>query len=50
VFGGTAQLVATWLIRVTHNPLAPAGYVAACVIASLVALSMLRETANRSID
>ncbi|NKJ47153.1 MFS transporter [Burkholderia sp. SG-MS1] len=50
VFGGTAQLVATWLIRVTGSKLAPAGYVAACVVVSLVAVSMLRETANESID
>ncbi|CAB3788930.1 MFS transporter [Paraburkholderia fynbosensis] len=50
VFGGTAQLVATWLIRVTGSKLAPAGYVAACVAVSLVAVSMLRETANESID
>lgn len=50
VFGGTAQLVATWLIRVTGSKLAPAGYVAACVVVSLIAVSMLRETANESID
>lgn len=46
IFGGTAQLVATWLIRVTGNPLAPAGYVATCVLISLVAISLLRETAR----
>jgi MHS family proline/betaine transporter-like MFS transporter len=50
VFGGTAQLVATWLIRATGSKLAPAGYVAACVVVSLIAVSMLRETANESID
>jgi hypothetical protein len=26
VFGGTAQLVVTWLIRVTGDPLSPAWY------------------------
>jgi MFS transporter, MHS family, proline/betaine transporter len=50
VFGGTAQLAATWLIRLTANKLAPAAYVAACLIASLVAVSMLRETADRPAD
>jgi MHS family proline/betaine transporter-like MFS transporter len=50
VFGGTAQLVATWLIRLTGSKLAPAGYVAACVVVSLIAVSMLRETANEAID
>ncbi|WP_323120478.1 MFS transporter [Burkholderia alba] len=50
LFGGTAQLVATWLVRVTGSKLAPAGYVAACVIVSLVAVSMLRETAGEAID
>ncbi len=46
IFGGTAQLVATWLVRVTGNKLAPAGYVAVCVVLSLVAVSMLRDTAK----
>jgi MHS family proline/betaine transporter-like MFS transporter len=50
VFGGTSQLVATWLIRLTGSRLAPAGYVAACVIVSLVAVSLLRETAERDVD
>ena len=50
VFGGTSQLVATWLIRVTGSRLAPAGYVAACVIVSLVAVTLLRETADREVD
>ncbi|MBU9172026.1 MFS transporter [Burkholderia gladioli] len=46
IFGGTAQLVATWLVRVTGNRLAPAWYVAVCVLLSLVAVSLLRETAK----
>ncbi|WP_414448923.1 MFS transporter [Burkholderia sp. 22PA0099] len=48
IFGGTAQLVATWLVRVTGNKLAPAAYVAVCVVLSLVAVSMLRDTAKRA--
>lgn len=31
-------------------PIAPAGYVAACVVLSLVAVAMLRETARESMD
>jgi MFS transporter, MHS family, proline/betaine transporter len=49
VFGGTAQLIATWLIRVTGNKRAPAAYVA-CVIVSLVAVSLLRETAEQPVE
>ncbi len=50
VFGGTAQLVATRLIRLPGSKRAPAGYVEACVLVSLIAVSMLRETANKAID
>jgi MHS family proline/betaine transporter-like MFS transporter len=50
VFGGTAQLVATWLIKLTGSKLAPAAYVAGCVIVSLIAVSMLKETADKPID
>jgi MHS family proline/betaine transporter-like MFS transporter len=50
VFGGTAQLVATWLVRQTGSKLAPAGYVATCVVVSMIAVSMLRETAKKPID
>ena len=49
IFGGTAQLIATWLVKTTGSKLAPAGYVAACVL-SLIAVAMLRETARDSID
>ncbi|WP_436968176.1 MFS transporter [Burkholderia multivorans] len=50
LFGGTAQLIATWLVKVTGSKLAPAGYVAACVVLSLIAVAMLRETAHESMD
>lgn len=50
IFGGTAQLVATWLVKTTGSKLAPAGYVAACVVLSLIAVAMLRETARESMD
>jgi MHS family citrate/tricarballylate:H+ symporter-like MFS transporter len=45
IFGGTTQFVIDGLIRVTHNPLAPAWYwMAAMVIGTVAALTM-RETA-----
>ena len=50
IFGGTAQLIATWLVKTTGSKLAPAGYVDACVVLSLIAVAMLRETARESLD
>jgi MFS family permease len=44
VFGGTTQFVVTWLLAVTHNPLAPAWYVAGMSAVSVVAMVMLPET------
>jgi len=43
-FGGTAQLVATWLIHATGNALAPAWYMLFATAVGLVAMSMMRET------
>ncbi|MDN4576157.1 MFS transporter [Pandoraea cepalis] len=50
VFGGTAQLVAGWLIRATGNMMAPAWYMIVCVIISLIAVSMFEETGNKVLD
>jgi len=50
VFGGTAQLVVAWLIRVTGNTMAPAWYMIGCVIISLIAVSLLEETGHRKLD
>ena len=44
-FGGTAQLVVTWLIHVTGNALAPAWYLLLATAVGLVAMAMMRETA-----
>jgi len=44
-FGGTAQLVVTWLIHATGNPLAPAWYMLLATFVGLVAMAMLGETA-----
>ena len=44
-FGGTAQLVVTWLLHVTGDPLAPAWYLLLAAIVGLVAMSLMPETA-----
>jgi len=49
-FGGTAQLVAAWLIRATGSKMAPAWYMIGCVAVSLIAVSMFEETGNKALD
>ena len=44
-FGGTAQLVVTWLLHVSGNPLAPAWYLLLAVSVALIAMASMRETA-----
>src|SRR6201991_95993 len=44
-FGGTAQLVVTWLIHATGNPLAPAWYLLFAGTVGLFAMTLMRETA-----
>jgi MFS family permease len=44
-FGGTAQLVVTWLLHVSGDPLAPAWYLLLAAIVGLVAMSLMPETA-----
>jgi MFS transporter, MHS family, citrate/tricarballylate:H+ symporter len=44
-FGGTAQLIVTWLIHTTGNALAPAWYMLFAGTVGLVAMAMMRETA-----
>jgi MFS family permease len=46
-FGGTAQLVVTWLIHVTGNALAPAWYLLFATAVGLAAMVLMRETAPR---
>jgi MFS family permease len=45
VFGGTTQLVITWLIHATGNPLAPAWYLVAATAISVVAMYLMAESA-----
>jgi len=49
VFGGTAQLVAAWLINATGNKMAPAWYMIACVLISLIAISLFEETGDKEL-
>lgn len=48
VFGGTTQLVVTWLLAATGNPVSPAWYIVATSAISLVAMALLPET--RDVD
>ncbi|AGB24833.1 sugar phosphate permease [Mycobacterium sp. JS623] len=47
VFGGTAPYVATWLVAHTGNDIAPAYYVIAAAVISLLTVLTMRETAGR---
>jgi MFS family permease len=44
-FGGTAQLVVTWLLHVSGNPLAPSWYLLLAATIGLIAMSLMPETA-----
>ena len=43
IFGGLAPLIATWLIAVTHDPLAPSYYLIVTAILSLMALIVIQR-------
>ncbi|MBR1217926.1 MFS transporter [Bradyrhizobium sp. U87765 SZCCT0131] len=44
LFGGTAQLVVTWLIHVTGDALAPAWYLLVTGVIGLIAMALMEET------
>ncbi len=44
-FGGTAQLIVTWLIHATGSALAPAWYMLFATAVGLVAMTVMRESA-----
>ncbi|MDR3095884.1 MAG: MFS transporter [Paraburkholderia sp.] len=46
LFGGFAPFVATWLIDVTGDALAPTWYISACAAASLIAVRLSTESAH----
>jgi len=47
VFGGSTQVVITWMMHVTGNPMAPAWYIMATGAVGLVARVLMPETAFR---
>ena len=50
VFGGTAPFIATWLIHMTGNKMAPAWYLLAAAAVALVAMLASRETAYKALQ
>ncbi|WP_440974957.1 MFS transporter [Pseudomonas fragi] len=50
VFGGTAPFIATWLIQMTGNKMAPAWYLLAAAAVALVAMLASRETAHKALQ
>lgn len=49
-FGGFSPFIASWLVAQTHNPLAPAWYVAAACAVSLVPVIWLRDRTGEVLD
>ncbi|WP_211461349.1 MFS transporter [Collimonas silvisoli] len=50
LFGGFAQFIVTWLLKVSGDPLSPSWYVIGCGIVSLLALRAIPEYAGRDLD
>ena len=48
--GGTAPFIATWLIHMTGNKMAPAWYLLAAAAVALVAMLASRETAHKALQ
>ena len=42
IFGGFAPFIASWLVAVTHSPLAPSFYLIATSLVSLLVLAIIR--------
>jgi hypothetical protein len=43
IFGGSAQIIFTWLIHATGNPMAPVWWVVVTNVVTLAAIVALRE-------
>jgi len=50
LFGGFGQFIVTWLIAISGNPFAPAFYVIACCVATLIALRFTPETSGTKLS
>lgn len=49
LFGGTAPMVATWLITTTGNKLAPGFYLMAAAVVSAIAIVVAKETSRQAL-
>lgn len=49
IFGGFGQFIVTWLIQATGSPIAPAYYVMACALATVIALFTLPEMKGKTL-
>lgn len=50
VFGGSTQVVLTWLIKATGDPVSPAYYLIFANVISVLAISLLQESKGRALD
>lgn len=50
LFGGTTQFMVTWLIAATGNPAAPALYVVAASVVTLLGILAVRETGDKPLE
>ena len=50
VFGGSTQVVLTWLIKITGDPLSPAYYLMLANAISVAAMCLLEESRGRPLD
>lgn len=50
IFGGFGQFIVTWLIKATGSPIAPAYYVMACALATVLALRAIPEMKGKVLD
>jgi MFS transporter, MHS family, proline/betaine transporter len=50
IFGGFGQFIVTWLISATGSPIAPAYYVMACALATIVALRSIPEMKGQALS
>lgn len=49
LFGGSAQLIVTWLLKITDNPMSPAWYLIVMLAISLVATCVFKERHDQQI-
>ena len=49
IFGGFGQFIVTWLIEASGSPIAPAWYVMACALATVLSLLAIPEMRGRSL-